>query len=64
MTPKEEARALVDCYLIYFPEFYNDKEYDYNIEKAKQCALIAVDRLIKVTGSKYWYDVKREIELL
>ena len=24
----------------------------------------AVDELIKETGAKYWYDVKREIELL
>ena len=31
---------------------------------AIKCALIAVEELIKVTGAKYWYDVKREIELL
>lgn len=31
---------------------------------AKDCALIAVDELIKETGSKYWYDVKQEIEKL
>jgi hypothetical protein len=31
---------------------------------AKQYALIAVEELIKETGSKYWYDVKQEIENL
>ena len=31
---------------------------------AKQCALIAVDELIKETGKRYWYDVKLEIEKL
>ena len=29
--------------------------------KAKESALIAVDELIKETGSKYWYEVKKEI---
>jgi hypothetical protein len=29
---------------------------------AKQCALITVNELIKETGSKYWYDVKKELE--
>jgi hypothetical protein len=76
MTPKEEARALVDSYLIYFPQFYNDKEYDYNIEKAKQCALIAVDLHLEELSKmklifsdrelhyKRWQEVKQEIKLL
>ena len=64
MTPKEKAEELFTNYLILFPEFYNDKEYGYNDDKAKQCTLIAVDELIKETGSKYWYDVKQEIEKL
>jgi hypothetical protein len=33
-------------------------------EEAKECALIMVNELIKQTGSKYWYDVKHEIEKL
>lgn len=64
MTPKEKAKDLFTDYLILFPEFHNDLEYGYNDVKAKQCALIAVKELIKETGSKYWYDVKQEIELL
>ena len=57
MKAKEKAKELVD------------KMYQYQWRKdtiefrnAKQCALIAVDELIKETGSKYWYDVKQEIE--
>jgi hypothetical protein len=46
MTAKEKAEKLLSDYLIYFPEYYNDLEYDYNVEKAKKCALIAVDELI------------------
>lgn len=43
----------------------NNVEYDkYYYELAKQSALIAVNELIKETGSKYWYDVKLEIEKL
>lgn len=73
MTPKEEAISLVDSYLIYFPEFYNDKEYDYNIEKAKQCALIAVDFAMNsnysfkpihggwISGKLYYEELKKEI---
>ena len=48
MTPKEKAKELFTSYLILFPEFYNDLEYGYNDVKAKQCALIAVDEIIKV----------------
>jgi hypothetical protein len=76
MTRKKEARALVDSYLIYFPIFYNDKEYDYNIEKAKQCALLAIDFAMNskysfqpmhggwVSGRKYYEELKEEIEKL
>ncbi len=64
MIPKERAKYLFENYLILFPEFYNDLEYGYNDVKAKQCALILVNELIKETGSKYWYDVKQEIEKL
>jgi hypothetical protein len=42
----------------------------YQIEKAKQCALIAVDEIIKelyymgITITHYWQEVKQEIEKL
>jgi hypothetical protein len=76
MTPKEKARELVSKYFYYFPEFYNDKEYGYNEDKAKECALIAVDMVIKcckdydevhenyTTQVDHWMEVKREIEKL
>jgi hypothetical protein len=52
MTPKEKAFELYGIFCAI------------NEDTAKQCALKAVEELIKETGSKYWYDVKREIELL
>ena len=68
MTAKQQANKLVTNYLILFPEFYNDKEYDYNSDKAKQCALILVDEIIKILHTnmedRYWQEVKREIEKL
>ena len=67
MTPKEKAKELVNK----FREFADgiDSETDRfspNIEKknGKQCALIAVDLLIEEIRSRYWYDVKNEIENL
>lgn len=35
---------------------------DWNYDK--ECALITVNELIRETGSKYYYDVKSEIEKL
>lgn len=72
MTAKEKAKELVNSYLIYFPEYYNDLEYDYNIEKAKKCALIAVDEILNndnnffntYSQNDYWLQVKQEIEKL
>ncbi len=62
MTPKEKAKEL-------FKKYSKGKdehgwflcEFD---SCAKQCAIIAVNELIKETGSKYWYNVKSEIEKL
>lgn len=65
MTPKEKAEKLFYDYLTYFPEFRNDLEYDYNIESAKNCALIAVEEIIKTLHTNmediYWQKVKQEI---
>ncbi|CAB5223674.1 hypothetical protein UFOVP388_12 [uncultured Caudovirales phage] len=64
MTPKDKAEELVDKMLFC---------YQGNIDKytAKQCALIAVDELIKETSfevpnirQRYWQAVKQEIENL
>ena len=66
--PKEKAQDLFYKYLLYFPEFYNDLEYDYNSEDAKQCALIAVNEILNVIHTnmedRYWQEVKQEIEKL
>jgi hypothetical protein len=72
MTAKDRAKYLFENYLILFPEFYNDLEYGYNDVKAKQCALILVNEILKVlcTPHKdeseyvYWEEVKQEIEKL
>jgi hypothetical protein len=75
MTPKEKASKLVSEYLIHFVEFYNEKEYGYNNDKAKECALIAVDEILFSNNTifetniphecwKYWIEVKQEIEKL
>jgi hypothetical protein len=73
MTPTEKAKELVDKYWIYLRAgLLYDEEAK---EDAKQCALIAVDELIKaVVDDKeseymslkdiYWMEVKKEIEKL
>ena len=62
MTPKEKAKELIDKFARI--DGYQDSIDLSKCEYEKQCALIAVNELIKETGSKYWYDVKREIKLL
>ena len=66
MTPKEKAKELVcDFYAIQSNEY----NYGINWEMAKQCALIAVDEILKGENNfiqtnehyKYWYEVKQEI---
>lgn len=62
MTPKEKAIELVDKYI----------QTNGNSFFAKQCALIAVDEIINNDGftkfddylTKYWQEVKQEIEKL
>jgi hypothetical protein len=58
MDAKLKAKELVD-------RFYNEVKY---MERAKQCALIAVDEiLLGYMGNpkvKYWKEVKQEIEKL
>lgn len=67
MTPKEKAKDLFEKYVFYFPEYYNDLEFDYNIEHAKECALIAVEMVISncyEDDECYWQEVKQEINKL
>jgi hypothetical protein len=65
MTPKEHAEELVDKFIQYTP---SDSEFEYPY--AKECALIAVDEILKVLskyGTKeyeYWEEVKNELQKL
>jgi len=75
MTPKEKADDLLDK--MYSVDFNDDRE-DVSIDyfHAKKCALIAVDEIMKSQPydiytieqcnnmTKYWQQVKQEIELL
>jgi len=65
-TPKEKAKELIDKYYTQLPDFagYHD------LETARQCALIAVDLLMKEAYRQndyegfmaHWKEVKQEIE--
>lgn len=62
MTPKEKADELFDKYYSYLKaNLMDDKEA---IDDAKQCALIAVNELIKQVNYlhiEYWKEVKQYI---
>ena len=65
MTPKEKAKELFDKMLNEI-----DKTCD-DYFTAKQCALMAVDEILKVSlffkliaETEYWEEVKKEIEKL
>jgi hypothetical protein len=62
MKPKEKAEELVETYFkscsMYFDPYLFNEDL---MEQAKECAMICVEELIAVTGSKYWYDVKKHI---
>jgi len=67
MTPKEKAVELLEKFSPILP-FYSLTN---NVNKSKQCALIAVDELFKETETVYpslrklyWRNVKLEIEKL
>ena len=66
MTPRENAIKLVDQYNFIYIQNYT------SIHEVKQCALIAVDEILRIfedtNGSdyrfEYWEEVKQEIEKL
>ena len=71
MTPQEKAEQLVESFM----NIKQQKLADYSIiyhPTAKQCALIAVDEIVKCAFWKYnsiehinyWKEVKQEIEKL
>ena len=62
MTPKEKAQDLVDRYYWTFGDGYLGEQHI-------QCALIAVDEIVKngiysFEDNRYWEEVKLEIEKL
>lgn len=76
MTPKEKAEELIYIFSQIIPassyEAYEDGvRINFDLENAKQCALITVNEIIKALrkdlpeiglGKGYWYTVKKEIE--
>jgi hypothetical protein len=74
MTPKEKAKQLVKMFQ--FETDINEIIAKFNTHKAKGCALIAVDMVIKcckdydevhenyTTQVDHWMEVKKEIEKL
>ena len=73
MTPKEKAKELIVKYIQYTPV-----EEAFEALYAKQCALIAIDEILKELDAEtwglemyeafnrqsYWQEVKQEIEKL
>ena len=72
MEAKQKSEELVNKFKP-FVQFKMGVDPSYVLKMAKQCALIAVDELIKeqtmwqngeVTPVFYWIEVKKEIKLL
>jgi hypothetical protein len=68
MTPKEKAKELFDKFMKPIDGLH---KYPMCFDTAKQCALIAVDEILKITWvdkfltvEDYWNEVKQEIEKL
>ena len=71
MTPKEKAKELVDRFIGY--SYFSDGNHSMNRQcqqesNAIQCALIAVDEILKIHSviisyhtEIYWQEVKQEI---
>ena len=76
MSTKQKAQELVDKFkkYAYYPKTKDDEIFINQLnENAKECALIAVEELIEQENrynngsfypSKYWEEVKKEIEKL
>ena len=73
LEPKKKAEELFYKFFLIIDDVYNECRMHKN--EAKQCALIAVDEIIKVlnnciytqneeTSGYYWQEVKKEIEKL
>lgn len=69
MTPKDKAKELI---WKFYPEVRWKLGQEDCLDRAKQCALIAIDEIIDTIETTpggyfmtiYWQDVKKEIEQL
>jgi hypothetical protein len=70
MTPKEKADELVNKFISHTKVFHEHLGWEDYLDSAKQCALIAVDEILKLELQEvyqnidYWQEVKQEIEKL
>ncbi len=64
MTPKEKAKELLDIYLNITKREFVDDGFFYDMDLAIECALATVNQATHITGAKYWYNVKQEIQKL
>lgn len=70
ITPKEKARDLVNKFTLFLGTDLEGNEYYVEQLEAKQCALIAVDEMLKVAFFaddkiyNFYLEVKQEIEKL
>jgi len=71
-TPKEKAEELIEQFENYSHTDFNYSrggyQFDSQLQNAKQCALIAVDEIIKFGNEQgirepmmYWHKVKEEV---
>jgi len=70
MTPKEKAQEIYNKLVVHIQR-YDEYVDDRSKFKTIQCALIAVDEIMKITSESYdidhinwWKEVKKEIENL
>ena len=67
MTPKEKAFELAHKFRLIDIRTSESTTMMISMADAKQCALIAVDEILKTNPYKarnYWQEVKQEIEFL
>jgi hypothetical protein len=65
LTPEEKAKILVNKFKYYTRAFNETNGWQDCSYNAKQCALIAIDEILKETlNADYYQQVKTEIEKL
>jgi hypothetical protein len=65
LTPEQKAKDLVDKFKYNTRAFNETNGWEDTCYNTKQCALIAIDEILKETlDIHYWQQVKTEIEKL